>query len=310
MSFSGFDPADFDAFVPKKQGSNAYTLERRRAKEKLLAVAHQLLETQPSAVEGLELATTEDAPSVANGRKVRSLAAYFVRPAQVRAGLKELLATNLHAGAHLFEIAVHQQHAHLELRIEQSGLAVGVRLPSVAVVDRENFAEKLRLEWAREEWSDLLRGLPPPVSTGFDSNLVPAEELAASDLAQWPDEIQGSDATLIVERLIPRDAPEVASPAWIDEGAALLAEFAPVLRFLAWSRENDHTRVKEAVAKKVEEAAQKAPTLAAGARVTILGGLFAGRSGYVVEIDHKSKAKVMVGPVTITVEAEDLKPAG
>jgi hypothetical protein len=310
MNFPGFDAADFDAFVPKKQGSNAYTLERRRAKDKLLAVARALLERHPEAVEGLELETTEDAPSVQNGRRVRALSAFFVRPASVRSGLKELLATNLGAGAGLFEIAVHQQHAHLELRIDVQGLTVGVRVPPGARVDRENISEKLALDWAREDLAELLGALPAEARAGVEGELVAPSEVSVDAFVAWSRSDATTGPSLIVEQIISRDDPSLAEPAWLDTGVDTLASFAPVLRFLAWSKANDHTRVQEVVAKKVEATKKEAKGLEVGTRVTILSGLFSGRAGYVQELDHKGKAKVMVGPVTVTVDRDDLKPAG
>ena len=38
-----------------------------------------------------------------------------------------------------------------------------------------------------------------------------------------------------------------------------------------------------------------------------MSGLFAGRSGYLAELDAKGRAKVMVGPVSVSVDAKDLK---
>lgn len=310
MTFTGFDAADFDAFLPKKQGSNAYTLERRRAKEKLVAVARALTTAHPEAVEGLDLETTEDAPSVQNGRKVRALSAYFVRPTSVRSGLKELLATDLAAGAGLFEIAVHQQHAHLELRIDVECLTIGVRVPPGARIDRENISEKLALDWAHEDLVELLAALPEDARAGVETELQPAGSAQTQAFAAWAREKVTSGPSLIVEQIIARDEPELGEPGWLDRGVETLAKFAPVFRFLAWSRSNDHTRVQEVVAKKVEATKKEAAGLEPGTRVTILSGLFSGRAGYVAELDHKGKAKVMVGPVTITVDRDDLKPAG
>lgn len=310
MTFTGFDAADFDAFLPKKQGSNAYTLERRRAKDKLLAVARALADRDPKAVDGLDLETTEDAPSVQNGRKVRALSAYYVRPAAVRSGLKELLATNLGAGAGLFEIAVHQQHAHLELRIDVDALTVGVRVPPGARVDRENISEKLALDWAREELAELLAVLPGDARAGIEGDLMAPTEISVETFGAWARGDATTGPSLIVEQIIPRSEPALSEPGWLDAGVETLAQFAPVLRYLAWSRANDHTRVQEAVAKKVEATKKEAAGFEAGTRVTILSGLFAGRAGYVQELDHKGKVKVMVGPVTITVDRDDLKPAG
>lgn len=309
MTFPGFAAADFDAFVPKKQGSNAYTLERRRAKDKLLAVARHALEAHPSEFQGWELQTTEDAPSVQNGRKVKAMATYFVRPPSVRSGLKELLATNLGAGSGLFEIAVHQQHAHLELRIDVEALTVGVRIPAGARVDRENISEKLALDWAREDLQALLAALPADARSGVEGDLRAAEDIDLDAIRSWAAGQGTSGPALVIEQIFSRDTADLTEPGWLDHGAGSLARYAPVLRFLAWSKENDHTRVQEVVQKKVEAVEKATGGLEPGMRVTILGGLFAGRAGYVSEVDHKGKAKVMVGPVTITVESHELKPA-
>ncbi|MEL6186607.1 MAG: hypothetical protein AAFU79_18465, partial [Myxococcota bacterium] len=88
---------------------------------------------------------------------------------------------------------------------------------------------------------------------------------------------------------------------------------------LAWAPDNDFAKVAvEKTVKKAEKKLKKGgsgssdskvPSLEPGSRVTILSGLFAGRGGYLAEIDGKGQAKVMVGPVSVTVPATDVKPA-
>jgi len=307
MTFLGFDAADFDAFLPKKQGSNAFTLERRRAKDKLLTIARRAMEIHESAVMGWDLESSEDAPSIQNGRKVRALAAFFVRPVAARSGLKALNSTNLGAGAGLFEIALHQQHAHLELRIDVEQLTLGVRVPPGATIDRENIAEKLSLDWAREDLAALLAELPDGTRAGLEPDLVDPKSVDYAALEAWSRTSPPPQSALVVEWLVPRTEPDLAGPGFLDRAAGYLARFAPVLRFLAWSKDNDHTRVQEVVAQQVEAAQQANAGLSPGTRVTILGGLFAGRSGYVSEVDHKGKVKVLVGPVTVTVDRDEVK---
>ncbi len=310
MPFTGFQSSDFAAFVKKKQGSNVYTLERRAAKDKLLEVASYAAAQHPDAFGNQELLTTEDAPSVANGRRVKSLAAYFVRPAAARSGLKELIHTDLGAGAALFEIAVHQLHAHLQLRIQETGLTVGVRVPSQATVDRENVAEKLRLDWGRQEFLELVTDLPRPTQVGFEGELAECSAVDEPLVMQWATAIESSHDAFVIEHALEPSNEAIAAEGFKEEGSELVARFAPVFTFLAWSKANDHTRVQEAVDKRVAAEAEKQPAgLNPGDRVTILGGLFAGRAGYLAEV-HKGKAKVTVGPVTVSVEVADLKPAG
>ena len=81
-----------------------------------------------------------------------------------------------------------------------------------------------------------------------------------------------------------------------------------MFQFLAWSRDNDFVKVRVAMEKQASGEREKlTQTFEAGARVTILSGLFAGRAGYVTEIDAKGRAKVMVGPVSFSVDVKDLR---
>ena len=77
--FAGFDEADFAAYEPKKWSSNAYTLARRTAKDKVLLVANSLESELAEELEGLELFGSDEAPTIANGRKVEAQWAYFIR---------------------------------------------------------------------------------------------------------------------------------------------------------------------------------------------------------------------------------------
>ena len=88
----------------------------------------------------------------------------------------------------------------------------------------------------------------------------------------------------------------------------LVNDVLPIYRYLAWSDDNDHCKLRESM-KKTEQTKKKEQlaTLKPGDRVTILSGLFAGRPGYLAEVSASGKAKVMVGPVSVSVDAKDLK---
>lgn len=305
MTSLGLEARDFDAFVRKKWKSNAYTLERRTARDKLLIWARHAQQTYGALTEGLELTHTEDVPSVSNGREVRSLRVYWVRPAPLRAGLKELLQTDLAAGT-LFQIAVHQQHAHVGLEIAEDGLSVRLSIPPGARVDRSNLEQKLALDWIPEEWPELVAGLPDEARFGLEGETRPIHawdpaELAtlAGGLARGPD--FGVWWTLGREEASAADGELFIEP---------LAACLRLHRFFAWSKDNDHSPLEVAVEKQLEAAVERSPGFSPGDRVTILGGLFAGRAGYLAEVDAKGKAKVMVGPISVSVPVDELKEGG
>lgn len=306
--FKGFEPADFDAYLQKKWGSNAFTLERRRAKDRLLALARAAAKDLAEGLDGLELGGSDEAPSVANGRKVSAQLAYFCRVASERSALKTLLQkTDLGSGASLFDIAQEHQHLIVGLRLDQTGLAVGLTLAGKARVDRENAAKKLREKWARDKVVELCRGLPFGTSIGFEGERSDALTLEEATLESWVEGLDKGDRVFVVEVLLPRSEEGLRSEGLIGTVTEHLEAFLPLYRFLAWSRENDVSHVKEAIQVEKKKIEERKVSFEAGDRVTILSGLFAGRGGYVSEV-AKGKVKVMIGPVAVTVDIKDLKP--
>jgi hypothetical protein len=307
--FTGFGEGDFKAYEPKKWSSNAYTLERRKAKDKLLALSRAVQEQLQKELAGLDLVGSDEAPTVANGKKVEAQWAFFVRDAESRAALKPFLeTTDLQAGANLFDIALQHQHAVLALRLDLAGLDLRVDVAGKAKVDRENFAEKLKQGWARDQWAELCRGLPEGAKTGFEPNLKLAAEITPSDAEELPEPMSKGDASFVVGTRVEKTDPILGNEGLIDVLLERTRKMLTIYRFLAWSRDNDHRQLKEALKKTQEEKAKRAAAFQPGDRVTILAGLFAGRSGYLAELDAKGRAKVMVGPVSVSVEAKDLKP--
>jgi hypothetical protein len=308
-AFPGFSDADFNAYEPKKQSSNAFTLERRKAKDKLLALTRAVQEELEEELKGLELGASDEAPTVNNSRKVEAQWVFFTRNNDERTALKKHLGkTDLTAGAGLFDISIQHQHACLIMRLDQRGLAIGVEVATKAKVDRENAAEKLKQLWAREKLVEISRGLPNGAELILGGARFEATGVEAAQLEAWEKPLREPESSLVVETILPRAEDVLKSTALIGTVIEHVSAFLPLYRFVAWSRENEHRPLK-AEAKKEQAAVQekKRAGFEPGERVTILTGLFAGRSGYLAEIDGKGRAKVMVGPVGVNVDAKDLK---
>jgi len=170
--------------------------------------------------------------------------------------------------------------------------------------------EKLKQGWARERVVELAKELPAPALVGVEGAMSPAEALTIHDVEAWIPELATAKSLRATTLVSVDDAVELGAGA-VEAFGSLLRAYVPLYRFLAWSKDNEHAAVKEQIKKSTEERQKKAvAAFHPGDRVTILTGLFAGRAGYVAEIDPKSsKAKVMVGPVSLSVESKDLKSA-
>jgi len=309
--FDGFSAADFDAFARKKWGSNVYTLERRATRDKLLAIGEALGALDD--MDGLELTSTEDAPSVANGRKVKSVAAVFVRGPEDQRRLPKRDKTDLSTGVGLFQIALHQQHAQLFIEVDEEGLRAGMRLPLSARVDRTNVAEKLSLDWAREEFLGHARQVPGPVVLAWsaDRSFEQSEGSAEVDeavLERLSAEVEEVPGDVSFARRWDRGEAVLQSDALLDVLLPFFRSVANCFHFLVWGPDNDYGRLETVLEETQEKAAaKKSLALRPGDRVTILSGLFSGRAGYLSEVDGKGRAKVMVGPVSVTVDLGDLR---
>ncbi len=313
--FAGFREEDFDAYQRKKWRSNTYTLARREAKDRILALTRTIEEELKEELTGLELGASEEAPSVANGRQVKAQWVFFTRSSEARAALtKHLNKTDLMSGANLFDIAVNHQHACLILRLDERGLAVGVELATKASVDLKNSAGKLGSADARAELLGILQSLPNNSQLVWRDERTPTIDVSDAQLELLHSDLLAHSSTLKFESLLPRDEEILRSEALIGTVEELLAPFVPLYRFLAWSQDNNYAEISLEPPKPVGNSKKKkkpdkprgSTQLAPGARVTILTGLFSGRMGYVAEIE-RGKAKVMVGPVAVTVDASDLK---
>ncbi|MBK8010846.1 MAG: hypothetical protein IPK13_05820 [Deltaproteobacteria bacterium] len=309
--FAGIQDACFLAYEEKKWGSNAFTLERRRAKEALLSLAWAVRKTLAEELSALEMGVSDETPNVANARKVSAQWVYFTRNEADRAALKPLLSrTDLQAGASLFDISIQHQHACLVFRVDLHGLTIGLDLARKARVDRDNAGEKLKNEWAKKRFLELAQVLPEHSVAGFGAAVKSTSAIDFETLDGWVKDFKEGDEGFAIEVKIPRGDALLDSPELVDRVASHLRLFLPFHQFLSWSRDNDYMQVKDAIQKEVAvEKKRKTTTFDPGERVTIMSGLFAGRAGYIGEVDGKGKAKVMVGPVSVSVDVKDLRSA-
>ena len=206
-TFSGFGPEAFAAYEKKKWSSNAYTLERRRAKDAILALARAIETSLPDVLGGLEMGASDEAPSFANARKVTAQWVFFTRPGADRACVEPLLEkTDLHAGAALFDISVQHRHACVVLRLDHDGLAVGLEIAGKAKVDRKNVAEKLSQAWAVAKLVELCTALPAGSTVALATDRVDASGLEAERIEDWRKKLVDVDGPLVAEIVLPSGA--------------------------------------------------------------------------------------------------------
>lgn len=313
LSFDGFSEADFAAFEPKKWGSRVYTMERRAARAKAVALARAVVERAEG--DELLLGASDDAPSMANQRKVDSVRAYLTRPAAMQTAIASRLQTNNLSNAQaLFDLALEHRHASLLFSVSQTRFTLEYHLSPLAQVDRMNFARKLEYEEDRtrvlEIFSDLEESALRLGSTTCSAPDVDQEQLEAIATS-----VCHTEEPVILCQSWEASDPVLAEASFSDVLVPVGLQYLQVWKHLSWSPSNDFAKVgvDKAVAKAEKKMKRSGPpkedSLSPGVRVTILSGLFAGRAGYLAEPDGKGNVRVMVGPVSVSVPAQDIKPA-
>ena len=306
--FLGFEASDFDAYEPKKWSSNAYTLARRTAKDKVLSVATTVLSELASHLEGLELFGSDEAPTIANGRKVEAQWAFFIRTSNDRNILKPRLQKTDLGAASLFDIALQNQHISVSIKLDHGGVTIGVDIPSKATVDRENFQLALEDESFQDGFLASLQLLPGGSTIGFEEDRIDCLTLDTSHLTDFGEKLRSSETPFSIQNHINVDEAIEVKEALSFSIADAVEKLIPLYRQMAWSPEHDRIQLQKEI-KKVEKTKEKehVASFQVGERVTIMSGLFAGRVGYLQEINDSGKAKVMVGPIAVNVDAKDLK---
>lgn len=306
--FLGFESADFDAYEPKKWSSNAYTLARRTAKDKVLSVATTVQSELASQLEGLELFGSDEAPTIANGRKVEAQWAFFIRTSQDRNILKPRLQKTDLGAASLFDIALQSQHISVSIKLGYEGVTIGVDIPSKANVDRENFKLALEDDSFKEDFLAALHLLPGGSVIGFEGERIDCLSVDSDQLSSFSEFLVSTETPFSIQNNIEVDEAIEVKEALSFSIADAVEKLIPLYRKIAWSPEHDRIQLQKEI-KKVEKTKEKehVASFQVGERVTIMSGLFSGRVGYLHEINDSGKAKVMVGPIAVNVDAKDLR---
>jgi hypothetical protein len=307
--FEGFAASDFDAFEERKWASHAFNRERLEAKLKLSALGKALEAGLGPELAGLEMGLTDERPSVFNQQRVSHLCLYFHRDAGDRAALDAILDRSRSMAQNVFDSAPHHRHVSLGVRLHREGLSSGLWLHRDAWVDWKNAVERCKKYGEADRLGSLLQALPASVCVGQGED-VPGDAPAAQQVAVealLAGLAEAQPFTVIGQRF-PRGEPALAGPDLVDRLLGLLRPLVPVLRFIAWSGQNDHHQVRAVIQVHKDKVEKQFREIRSGSEVRIARGLAAGRVGVVESIEHKGTVKVRLGPVLLALKLEDLAP--
>jgi hypothetical protein len=255
---------DFDAYLPEKAASNAFTRPRLEVKQRALAWARNVSARLADQGFGVDVHATDEHPSHRNKRRVEAQWVFFWRDETARNELDRLLERARPIAAVLDDPSPYTHHAFLALRLDAGAVEVCFAVHPEAKVDIDNLRARLAAgsEHLAEELAKALHALPDQfeLRAGDDKDgqamRLPCSGATPEQIASVLARCASENVPLWIGWRVPR-AVAVEHAATLDDQLedAVLALF-PLYRLIAWSPDNDRIGVDRAIEGQKQEQAR------------------------------------------------------
>ncbi|MEK7703407.1 MAG: hypothetical protein AAB426_00500 [Myxococcota bacterium] len=307
--FAGLTQQVFDAYAQEKWASNVYNLPRMRGKDLMLALCDAVQSHLREELEGLDRAASDEVPNISNHKRVDAQWVYWFRDKAARDALASFLEKTPLDQAIIFNIAPQDKHATLAVVLRQHEVWIGLRVAAGAAVDRRNLAVAMGKQWQRENFVALLGDIPEGATSGMEGALVPAHEESVASLERLVHDLGDKERAWQLGHAITAEDAIGLGVELADHIARWLGALAPVYRYVAWTRDNDHIDVTRQLHEEKIQKRKQASGYNVGDKVRIVSGLFSGKTGIVQDIDSRAQVRVRVGKMSVVVPGTDLTPA-
>jgi hypothetical protein len=305
VSFAAFTDRDFDAFLEKKWRSNVFNRERLEVKQKLLGLGKLLSPDLVTEDGPLELEASAEHPALWNHGRVPNQILFFSRSKEARRVIETLLAKRRTIANQIDDPSPLRNHIFLSVMVDQRGVEIALKLHADATIDRENLERKCEDYFVREQLLGHLRTLDPLHTIGIEGQSeVGIGSLSDEKLQEILRAIPSSGSWFTVRTTLGREDEQSRSESFAALARERLLALLPILRFIAWRRENDFTEVQ--VVLKKQEFTQRSKGLIKNDAIRVVQGMFTGRTGVVQEIDSKGAIKVRLGTLVVKVSGDEV----
>lgn len=271
-------------------------------------------------------------PAIWNHKQVEAQHIYFSRNEEARKELDGIINRQKALTSLLDDPTPQRNHLFLAASLSYQGVEIALKLHPDAWVDRENFLHKLEDHYTAERWVALLQQLPASFHIGMGPRTLSLAQAQQENLLTpagfsawlqtWVQTANESGSPLSsfspspspTSRLFSvgvfHDKPTVLSmfpqeEAWLGWLRDSLQQLLPLYQWIAWSRRNDHVSVKQTLQQ--EKVSQRQKGLEKKDTVRVIRGLWSGKQGVVQEIDLKGQLKVLIGKMSIKVDATEVE---
>ncbi|MBM4387115.1 MAG: mitochondrial 54S ribosomal protein L40 [Deltaproteobacteria bacterium] len=305
--FERFDEKDFGAFAAKKRASNVYNMERMAIAEKLKLLGEKLKPVFTDRGLNVKCGTSDYKPSIFNGHNVEDAWLYFIRSDEEQRAILPLIEQKITLPEMIHDAAEHLKHSILFVRIDSGMVEAGLRIYSTAWLDVMNLVQITRNTWECAKLLDMVRGL----GTDFKVRILPGNNVSPGELKEEP--LRELERGIFEEKYWIRITAEFSMEKMLAETDALgvmkgiFSRLVPIYSFITWSRQNDHLSIVDEIRREKIAVQTGVADLRKNDRVVVLGGLFEGKRGVVLDVDAKGFVKVLIGHVTVKFEGNLLR---
>jgi hypothetical protein len=234
--------ADFDAYLPERATSNAYTEPRLALKQRMLGWARGVVGRLAELGVPVEVAASDEHPSLRNGRRVDSQRVFFCRDTAARWEIERRLDKARLLAGPLGDPAPHQRHAFLQLRVDSQKVEVSAEIHPDAWVDLKNLRARLADPALTLELTSALEALPEQFTIGLagtDAGRAPAARATSDSLRELLALAGAEGRGLWLGWTVPRDVAVAHSELLDEQLQDALAALGTIQKLVAWAADND-----------------------------------------------------------------------
>ena len=249
LHFLELTPGDFDAYLPERANSNAFSRPRLEFKQRAIGWAKQVEARLRSTGISVDVCASDEHPSIHNDFRVDCQWIFFLRPLQQRQNID--IAIERRTGLALALRESSNRHAFLAMRLDAKSIQASAQLPHPAWFDREALRARLSDDQRANRIAAIIARLPSQFRIGLSGNNPnhePAPHTATScttaeTLRRIVDEQESTQNTIRIGWEIERDT-ALASSGTIDEQLAeALVALGPVYTSISWQHDDDPTGI-------------------------------------------------------------------
>ena len=250
---------DFDAYLPERASSNAFSRPRLEFKQRALGWARQVVDRLQAIDIPMDVHASDEHPSVRNGHRVDCQWVFFWRSLEQRQVLDALLDQRAGIAETLRDPSPYYRHAFLALRLDSEKIEVCAQLHPDAWVDFEAFRARLADEQGAENIVNALLALPEQFQFGISGRATEPVASASTDtLRELIDRLRPEGAAFWVGWSVTRGVAVEHLEILDDQLEDALAALGPVYQLLAWRKDDDTSGLSDTLESMRTELSQAA----------------------------------------------------